>query len=123
MIGLRIASIFARLVLAGILKQEDDMEGALAHFEHLMECTCPYVAMRVGEFFHECGYFTDAERVYVNSLAESEDHEILWYYGLLLRDMGQERRGDELIERAHQIAPDDVRIAEDRRREGGTEAK
>lgn len=104
---------FARLFLADLQWRRGNIAEARRHYLRLVDERSPFIASRVGEFFAACREFCTAERVYLRSLGEEENPEVLWQYGRLLRDAGQQDLGLALIRRASAIAPEDVRIAED----------
>lgn len=105
---------FARVTLAELCWSRDDLDGAGRHYEHLKGSVDSYIVIRTGEWFLACEEFEVAEKLYLRALALEIDPEVLWQYGILLRAAGEQRLGDEVIERAHRLAPNDVRIAEDR---------
>lgn len=105
---------FARVTLAQICWSRDDLDDARRHYEHLKGSVQPHIVIGTGEWLLANEEFEEAEKLYLRALARKIDPKVLWQYGILLRAAGEPRLGDEVIERAHRLAPADVRIAKDR---------
>lgn len=100
--GLALSSTlsYGRVALADLLWRREDVDGAKRHYQQLVNERSPFVADRVGEFFTACRDFQTAERVYLRSLEECENADVLMGYGKMLELAGQRELGVVLIQRA-----------------------
>lgn len=101
------------VALGDILWRRGATSEAREQFLCAIEEPSTFVAVHAGEFFAAHGEFEVAERVYLRALQREQSAELLWQYGLMLRQAGQTALGDVLVRRAHKLAPEDVRISED----------